>query len=580
MRFNFLGLFALIPITLFATSNKIKDLSNSKYWHILGHYKNGVSEIDSPNFFLSKNGKYSPYEELNATIYYLVNPKFKDDNSTYCKFPARREWIKKVLPNLKIKKQNCKELKQELDTIKNIKSVTLVFPTILMNSPASMFGHTLLRLDDKNGDLLNSFAINYAAHTNETNGLIYAIKGLTGGYLGKYAIVPYYKKIAEYNDMKNRDIWEYQLNLTPKEIDRLKLHLYEVKNTWSYYYYFNKNCSYQILWLLEAARPSLKIVYKFNYKTLPVDTIKEAKKENLIKSVYFRPSKKRQILYYFNKIKNKDLAIKFEKTRDINLLNNLPVIQKIYILDFAVEMLNYKYISKEIDRKTYLKNYIKLLKLRSKLPKEKELKIAPPTKDPTFSHDSNKIWFYLTLKKAFFGFKPSFHYIDDINTAFIPGAYIDFFVFGFKTNPLMLDYLYFFRVNSLTPRNKLFKPISWGVNLGLERFLNNKLYAMLLTKAALTYKYKTILYSFEAYLEDYYKTKNYFAPAIGFYFENNFKNLKTTLQFRREFFRFSPINRVEANLIYKIKRNFSINAGYKKDINNHHFFAGFSLYFL
>ncbi len=578
MHFNLKRVLPLffLSILLYA-SPSLKDLSQDKYWQILGHYKNNISEVDSPNFFLAKDGKYSPYKELNATIYYLTHPKYKDDNSTYCRFPARREWIRKKIPNLKIIPQNCKSLNEQLDAIKDIKSVTLVFPTILMNSPASMFGHTLLRLDDKNGDLLNSFAINYAAQTNETNGLIYAFKGLTGGYIGKYAVVPYYKKISEYNDIKNRDIWEYKLNLTPQEIQRLKLHLFEIKDTWSKYYYFNKNCSYEILWLLESARPSLNIVYKFNYKALPIDTIKEANNENLIESEYFRPSQKKIILYYFNKIKNKKLALEFIKTYDTSLLNNVSPQQQAYILDFGTKMLRYEYLSKKIDREKYLKKYIFLLKKRASLPMEKEIYIKPP-QNPIFSHDSNKIWIYAKKNDLIFGFKPAFHNIDDTNRGFIPGAYIDFFITEFSTKKLR--YFYFFDIKSFTPRDEVFKPISWGVSLGTERFKDNELYFSLKPYAALTYKYKQFLYSFNLGLEEYLKNINYFGENLGFYLEGNFKKTKTVIDIKRHFFDFKTYNSAKIIEIFSIKRNFSINIGYQKDINENFFFAGFSLYFL
>ena len=570
MLFKKLGVF--MPLLLCAYN--INTLSNSKYWHILGHYKNGVSEIDSKNFFLSKNGKYSPKEELKATIRRLTHPKAKDDNSVYCRFPARREWIKKEIPSLKIIPQNCKELKKELNAIKDVTSITLVFPTILMNSPASMFGHTLLRLDESNGDYLNSFAVNYAAYTDESNGLIYAYKGLTGGYIGKYAIVPYYKKISEYNDIKSRDIWEYKLNLDKKEINRLKLHLFEIKNTYSKYYYFNKNCSYEILWLLEAARPGLDIVYKFDYKVLPIDTIKEAKKEHLIVSSRFRPSKKRVILYYFNKIEHKTKALEFLKKDNFNIIKNLPTHEKEYILDFAIEMLNYKYLSKQIKRSIYLKNYISLLKKRSTLPKEKPLHITPP-QNPINSHNSNKFWGYGKEGSILLGFKPAFHYTDDLNTGFSPGAYIDFFVTQIRINPDRLDYFYLFRINSLTKRDEIFKPVSWSVALGAKRFKNDRLYMFLTPSFGFTY---SNLYAFKAGVEDYLREKNYFGGNIEFYTEKNFNNAKITFDIKRHFFDFKTYNSIKSMFILRMDKNTNLNIGYEKNINENYFFAGISFY--
>ena len=102
-----------------------------------------------------------------------------------------------------------------------VKSISLIFPTAYISSPASMQGHTFLRLDKDINTPLIANAINYSARTNETFGAIFAYKGLFGGYKGLYTMMPYYEKIGEYSDLELRDIWEYRLNFAQKEIDRL-----------------------------------------------------------------------------------------------------------------------------------------------------------------------------------------------------------------------------------------------------------------------------------------------------------------------------------------------------------------------
>ena len=580
MRFKNLGALLLLPFLLHAIP--LNRLANSRYWKILLHYRNGRSEIDSPNFFLSKNGKYSPLDELNATVYYLLHPKYKGDKSVYCRFPARRVWIEKMLPNLKIKKQTCPQLQKALNALKDVSSVSVIFPTISMNSPASMFGHTLIRLNYP-GDPLNSFAVNFAAQTTDTNGIIYAFKGLTGLYHGKYAILPYYKKIFEYNDIKNRDIWEYKLNLTKQEIHRLVLHIYEIKNTYSKYYYFNKNCSYEILWLLEAARPKLNLVNRFHYKVLPIDTLKVMKQEGLIVSSKYRPSKQKIILNYYNRIKHKKIALLFSKTHNLSLIKNFSKKEKQYILDFAIEMLNYEHLGGKIDRKNYLKQYIALLKVRSKLGKEKTPKIKPP-QNPLFSQDSNKIWIYGAKNEVIMGYKPAFHNIDDMNTGFTPGAYIDFFPIEFQIsdkNAKLLDF-YFFDIKSLSPRNDVFKPVSWSVKLGLERFKNDKLYATLQTGAYFTYSALkgNFLYAFGIIVPQYLKDSYYIGISPAFYAEYNFKKAKFFIETRKNYFKFKKYFSVYSQLLFQIKRDFNVNIGYKKTINDNYFFAGFSVYWL
>jgi hypothetical protein len=42
--------------------------------------------------------------------------------------------------------------------------------------------------------------------------------GLTGGYYGGFTTKPYYDIINTYNNIENRDIWEFNLNFTPKSL--------------------------------------------------------------------------------------------------------------------------------------------------------------------------------------------------------------------------------------------------------------------------------------------------------------------------------------------------------------------------
>ncbi|HIP60785.1 MAG TPA: DUF4105 domain-containing protein, partial [Campylobacterales bacterium] len=138
---------------------------------------------------------------------------------------------------------------------------------------------------------LLSQAINYAAQTDETNGILFAYHGLTGGYEGRYSITPYYNKIKEYNDMERRDIWEYELNLNSDEIKRLLYHQFEIKDYYADYFFFTENCSYNLLWLLQAARREANLVDKFGIKAIPIDTIRVVEDAGFVEKISFRPSK-------------------------------------------------------------------------------------------------------------------------------------------------------------------------------------------------------------------------------------------------------------------------------------------------
>lgn len=136
------------------------------------------------------------------------------------------------------------------------------------------------------------------ADKSTENGVVFAIKGLFGGYFGQYSLLPYYDKLKEYRDTEQRDIWEYNLNLTQDEINLMMQHIWEIKDTHSFYYFFDENCSYNMLWLLEIAREGVKLRDQFVYQVTPPETIFATQNENLIEKSIYRPSKRTKILAY------------------------------------------------------------------------------------------------------------------------------------------------------------------------------------------------------------------------------------------------------------------------------------------
>jgi hypothetical protein len=49
------------------------------------------------------------------------------------------------------------------------------------------------------------------------------------------------------------------LDLTPVEIDRLLRHAWELQGIYARYFFFDENCSFNLLYLLDVARPSLRL---------------------------------------------------------------------------------------------------------------------------------------------------------------------------------------------------------------------------------------------------------------------------------------------------------------------------------
>ena len=153
--------------------------------------KPGESRIDSPEFFLSRNGSVDPAAEGAATLSSFFQPLQSDqeDSHPQCLYPARYQWLKAQLffdPDL-LPEQSCPQLIQWLEDMEP-DGLALVFSEAYLNNPPSMFGHTLLRIEQKNNrSLLLAPSITFAAVTDEKPGIGYAVKGLFGGYFGKFS---------------------------------------------------------------------------------------------------------------------------------------------------------------------------------------------------------------------------------------------------------------------------------------------------------------------------------------------------------------------------------------------------------
>jgi hypothetical protein len=137
------------------------------------HYKRGPfgtrSLIDDEDFFLSREGKYNPEAELNATIRAFFQEADDQTKPPVCKYIARYTWIKEQL-ELDSSQLPVPECKQFTELVSQIKpeSVSLIFPTTHINSPASMFGHTLLIVETASKSKLLAYAISYAAVTDSS----------------------------------------------------------------------------------------------------------------------------------------------------------------------------------------------------------------------------------------------------------------------------------------------------------------------------------------------------------------------------------------------------------------------------
>ena len=467
---------------------KQKQLSTHPYWQLLLRYEDSQqhSIVKQADFFVSVEGATNPQQELAETLNAMVYPNaaLKADEQIECKFPARAAWLRQQL-NISPQQlpiAHCPALETWLTGI-NPYQATLVFAADYVNNPSSMFGHTLLRIDspEQNEDTrLLAYAVNYAAQTNTANGLEFAYKGLTGGYAGAFSILPYYEKVKEYNDFENRDLWEYQLNLTTEEITQGLKHLWELKKVNFPYYFLSSNCSYQLLGLIEAARPNTYLRQNFPIYAIPTDTLRRVLQEkNILKKLVYRPANGTVLAY--NAQRNSPLVNQTAQALALNKQTNLQALsdtEQARAYETAYDYLYYLYLAHQADKSTTPSLLRQLLVKRSDYAVVEQRQAPPqPATDPANGHKTAR--FMVNIQHiqqqdiASLEWRPAYQDLLDADEGYRRGAGIDFLRtrIGYNLSEHKAKLLEFtlLNIDSLATGNAFATPLSWSFAVGMQQ---------------------------------------------------------------------------------------------------------------
>jgi len=488
-RLAWMALFACAP--LYATPHlddqRLQQLANDPFWLSLGHYEAGKvsgwrSYVSDKKFFIAADGAHHPDAELKATVDALYAPASLGEKHAQCVYPARTRWLKDQLHLNDLPDVDCNEFKQWFKDVAP-HSAVLIFPAAYLNSPSSMFGHTLLRIDQadvqSNNTALLSYAINFGAYIEGSdNSILYAWKGLMGGYPGLFALVPYQEKLSEYRSLENRDLWEYRLNLTQVETERMVEHVWELKQIQFDYFFFDENCSYRLLELLQVARPGLRLTEQFPLTAIPTDTVKAVKDAGLVEKIDYRPSRERELLERAKPLDSDEQQWVLKVSDDQKQLQ-APAFKAIakdrqaLIIDAAYRLGRYRANGLERDTERSQRSF-ELLRAINQNPAP-DLKIAPPGL-PENGHESRTWQAGIGTRgdKAFgeYGLRMAYHDLNDNAEGFPLGAQIEILQMKlrqYEGNHWQLQQLDLATIRSLTPRNALLQPWSWQVTGGLER---------------------------------------------------------------------------------------------------------------
>jgi hypothetical protein len=475
-------------------------LADAREWHLMLHYRENVlggytSEQDGADFFLAPDGKMNPQAELEATLTGFFSDKLigKAQQPVQCAFIGRYHWLKERLSfdDQRLPPRSCERFQTWIDGL-NPDSITLIFPSAYMNNPASMFGHTLLRVDQKGqtpATRILAYTINFAATVPEKEGLLFAWKGLTGGYQGNFSMLPYYLKVQEYRDIENRDIWEYRLNLTDAQVRRMLMHIWEMGDAAFDYFFFKENCSYQLLPVLEVINPDWRLTDQFTFWTIPGDTIRLlAGQPGLIGDIAYRPARTTQIRQRYRRLSDDERSWVTKVVEDATLarapaFTQLAVERRALILDIVSDYLRYRGVKDEDRAPLYKERDRTVLVARSELRvKPDETPIEPFVTRPELGHKTSRAgigagyrydeWF------EEFNLRASYHDLLDPEPGYAPGYQISLLSGAIrhyeKTNQTRLDRFTLANVLSLTPVDALFQSPSWKVNVGMETVRHNQ----------------------------------------------------------------------------------------------------------
>lgn len=461
--------------------------ADDQRWLNLVHYKKNIwghylSQADGENFFLHPEGKKSPEKELART-----KELFTQNNlDAICRFPARSIYLTQKNP-LTL----CKEYREFVEKL-NPKSISLIFSSYFINSPASAFGHTFLRVnssrhedpESSKADLLD-YGINYAAQMDSDNVLIYATKSMLGLFPGTFTAVPFYYKVREYNDFESRDLWEYQLQFTQEQIDLMVAHMWELGQTYFDYKFFTENCSYHILGILEVGNPQLKLTEALPpLYVIPVDTVRLLFTEkNLVRGFKFRPSVLTKLKYStkdlnFTEKSNILSWVNDPQRMALDLKNQSPE-QQAKFMDATLDAFDF------INAQALVHDPKKVQETRHQLATERAMvdvvsnvSMPAPLHSPQTAHRSQRLGLnYGEMegeKYARFQIRFALHDLLDP----LPGqpqfSEIEFAGLNLRlqneqdAQKLYLDRLDLFRVSSFEPVTAFQKDFSWTARLGLR----------------------------------------------------------------------------------------------------------------
>lgn len=467
------------------------SISQSAEWKGILQYQKSFlgaerSEIDGQSFFFSEKGMTDPEAELAATLEAFAKPVVKDEKGegnehAICKYPARFTILQKhgLLKNLPSPLPNCASYRVYRERIQTRK-VSIVFSSYYSGSASSVFGHSFLKFSGINGNELFDTGVNFAANPTATNPVLYALYGMIGVFPSSFSAQPFYFKVREYNDFESRDLWTYDLNLNEVQKVQLVAHLWELGNTYYNYFYFNENCSYQILRAIEGSIPEIRFFSRRPIYLIPSESVKLLDQvPGLVSKVGYRPSIRSVAEDGFDKLNSAE-----KKELLGNLKNPTQISDSARVVDVLMDAIDLNYADQIV------RNDPKIIEWKDRVLKKRasiqEISTLTPLQQPANErpdrgHGTRRISLGYGYREmggqgeSFTDFRAraSHHDLLDPSVGYPRHLHIDFGRIGFQylhqSRRFLFDELTIVDLNALSVDHPLYSKWSYDVKIGYQR---------------------------------------------------------------------------------------------------------------
>lgn len=453
----------------------------------------GRSTTQDPDFFLAAAGARNPLAEMQAEITAFT----AIGDTTRCRFPARYKFLARKLGWYEPAPfGRCTQYLQWRKGMPD-QQIVVVLPVGTMADTASMFGHLFLRLDavGSGDNVLMSRTVGFLTELDaDDNAVVRNFKGLSGGYSGHFFFNYFVGQLNQYIDIHSRDVWEYRLNLSPVEISRLLDHIWALRGIDFRYFFLDDNCSYQLLSLLQVARPETPLLEELAFAAIPVNAVRKLKAKGFVVDRGYRPSIKSKLywqaqhlpaaqqelakrLAFAPAVAKQDAFASLDRQQRFRIAN-----LALTYFDFATRDTKHEQEQSEAQQTLHDTRYALLRVIHANTPAN----LLPPAPSPTppdAGHDTH-LWSLAAGQRdgaPFVDLQLRFAYHDLLDHAggFVKGmgvtgleltlrAYVDD-VDQQSSEEIELQSLRLVSVRNLAPRDLYAQPVSWFADMGMEQ---------------------------------------------------------------------------------------------------------------